>query len=78
MSIGVWQMLIVLAIVVLIFGAGKLPKLGGDIAQGIKAFKRNMNDDEQDQPVAPAHPAPKDPQVIAAEKVAADRERGPV
>jgi sec-independent protein translocase protein TatA len=77
-SIGVWQLLIVLAIVVLIFGVGKLPKAAADVAQGIKAFKRNMKDQDADEPVAPAHPAPKDPELIAADKVAADRDRGPV
>ncbi|WP_051329305.1 twin-arginine translocase TatA/TatE family subunit [Geminicoccus roseus] len=79
MSIGVWQLLIVLAIVVLIFGVGKLPKAASDVAQGIKAFKRNMKDDDEvDQPVAPAHPPAKAPELIAAEKVAAERDRGPV
>jgi sec-independent protein translocase protein TatA len=76
LSIGIWQLLIILAIVVLIFGLGKLPKAAGDLAQGIKAFKRNMKD--EDEPVAPAHPAPKDPALIAADKVAAERDRGSV
>jgi sec-independent protein translocase protein TatA len=76
LSIGIWQLLIILAIVVLIFGVGKLPKAAGDFAQGIKAFKRNMKD--EDEPVAPARPAPRDPELIAAEKVAAERDRGPV
>jgi sec-independent protein translocase protein TatA len=66
-------MLILLVVVVLIFGAGKLPKVAGDLAQGIKAFKKNMKD--QDEPVAPAHPAPRDPALLAADKVAADRDR---
>jgi len=78
LSIGIWQMLVILALVVLFFGLGKLPKAAGDLAQGIKAFKRNMKDDELDEPVAPAHPAPKAPELIAADKVAADRDRGPV
>ena len=82
MSIGVWQLAIVLVIVVLIFGVGKLPKAAGDLAQGIKAFKKNMN--EPDEPVRPAEPrttapsTPRDPELIAAEKVEAERDRGPV
>ncbi|HWL68031.1 MAG TPA: twin-arginine translocase TatA/TatE family subunit [Geminicoccus sp.] len=73
MSLGIWEMLVLLVIVVLIFGAGKLPKVAGDVAQGIKAFKRNMKD--EDEPVAPAQPPAKDPALLTAEKVAADRDR---
>lgn len=43
-SIAHW--LIVLAVVVLLFGAGKLPRLMGDAAKGIKAFKAGLKDDE--------------------------------
>jgi len=43
---GGWEWLVVLAIVVLIFGAGKLPNVMGDIAKGIKNFKKNMSGDE--------------------------------
>ena len=46
MSIGVWQVVIVLVIVVIIFGAGKLPHVMGDVAKGIKNFKKGMADDE--------------------------------
>ena len=79
MSLGIWEMLVLLVVVVLIFGAGKLPKLAGDVTQGIKAFKRNIKDDEPPVPPAeppPAEPAPvRDPALLAAEKVAADRDR---
>lgn len=47
MGIGsVWHWVVVLAVVVLLFGAGKIPRLMGDVAQGIKAFKKGMRDDE--------------------------------
>ena len=46
MGIGVWQVVIVLVIVVIIFGAGKLPHVMGDVAKGIKNFKKGMADDE--------------------------------
>ena len=78
MSLGIWEMLVLLAVVVLIFGAGKLPKVAGDVAQGIKAFKRNMKDEDADEPVAPAQPPAKSPELITAQKVAADRDRPPV
>lgn len=48
MSIGVWQVVIVLVIVLIIFGAGKLPHVMGDVAKGIKNFKAGMADDESD------------------------------
>jgi len=43
---SVWHWVVVLAVVVLLFGAGKIPRLMGDVAQGIKAFKKGMRDDE--------------------------------
>ncbi len=46
MSIGVWQVVIILVIVVIIFGAGKLPHVMGDVAKGIKNFKKGMAEDE--------------------------------
>ena len=46
MSIGVWQVVIILVIVVIIFGAGKLPHVMGDVAKGIKNFKKGMVADE--------------------------------
>ncbi|MCH8917572.1 MAG: twin-arginine translocase TatA/TatE family subunit [Alphaproteobacteria bacterium] len=46
MSIGVWQVVIILVIVVIIFGAGKLPHVMGDVAKGIKNFKKGLMDDE--------------------------------
>ncbi len=46
MGIGGWQQwLIVLVIVVLLFGRGKIPALMGDVAKGIKNFKNGMKDE---------------------------------
>jgi sec-independent protein translocase protein TatA len=42
MSIGVWQVVLILVIVLIIFGAGKLPRVMGDVAKGIKNFKSGM------------------------------------
>ena len=47
-SMSIWHWLVVLVIVLLLFGAGKIPKLMGDMAKGVKAFKeglKDMNDD---------------------------------
>ena len=39
MGISIWQILIVVLIVVVLFGAGRIPRLMGDMAKGIKSFK---------------------------------------
>ena len=44
-SFSVWHLLIVLVVVVVLFGAGRIPTLMGDMAKGIKAFKKGMNDE---------------------------------
>jgi|TARA_B110000003_G_C16292254_1_gene395370 sec-independent protein translocase protein TatA len=42
MSIGIWQIAIVVILVVLLFGRGKISSLMGDVAKGIKSFKKGM------------------------------------
>ena len=44
MSIGFWQIAIVVVLVVLLFGRGKISALMGDVAKGIKSFKKGMSD----------------------------------
>jgi sec-independent protein translocase protein TatA len=63
MSIGIWQVVLILMIVLIIFGAGKLPRVMGDVATGIKSFKSGMKDDEDETPaeaprVVHTHAAP--------------------
>jgi sec-independent protein translocase protein TatA len=53
-SVSIWHWIIVIAVVLLVFGRGKISELMGDVAQGIKAFKKGMQDDE-----TPAADAPK-------------------
>ncbi len=43
---SVTQLLIVLAVILLLFGASRLPKISGDIAKSIKSFKKGLNEDE--------------------------------
>ena len=52
MSIGFWQIAIVVILVVLLFGRGKISSLMGDVAKGIKSFKKGMATDvtEDDAP----------------------------
>ncbi len=47
MGISVWQLLIILAIVLVIFGAKKLRNLGGDLGGAIKNFKQSMREGEE-------------------------------
>jgi len=45
-GISVWQLLIILAIVIMLFGTKRLGSLGGDLGSAIKGFKKSMSDDE--------------------------------
>lgn len=54
MSIGVWQIVLILVIVLIIFGAGKLPHVMGDLAKGIKNFKAGMAEPDKDDDATPA------------------------
>ena len=49
MSIGIWQIAIVVILVVLLFGRGKISSLMGDVAKGIKSFKKGMATDITDE-----------------------------
>lgn len=66
MGISVWQILIIAVIVILLFGRGKISDLMGDVAKGIKSFKKGMaEDDTDDAPKTIDH----DPaQSVSAEK----------
>ena len=57
-SFSIWHWIIVLAIVLLLFGRGKIPELMGDVATGIKSFKKGISEeDESDKPAASNAPA---------------------
>jgi len=47
MGLSIWHLLIVLAVVVVIFGAGRLPQVMGDLGKGIRSFKAGMNVDDK-------------------------------
>ena len=49
MSIGIWQIAIVVILVVLLFGRGKISSLMGDVAKGIKSFKKGMASDTPEE-----------------------------
>lgn len=48
MGLSLWHLIVLLVIVLLVFGAGKLPNVMGDVAKGIKSFKKGMSDEESD------------------------------
>lgn len=51
MGFGVTELIIILAIVLVLFGAKKLRNIGGDLGGAIKNFKTAMNDDTDDKPI---------------------------
>ena len=66
-GISIWQLLIVLAIVVMIFGTKRLKNIGGDLGSAIKGFKKSMADDDaaestSDDNAANSEPPEKDQQ----------------
>tara|TARA_X000000368_G_C22938220_1_gene670873 strand:- start:591 stop:797 length:207 start_codon:yes stop_codon:yes gene_type:complete len=50
MSIGFWQIAIVVILIVLLFGRGKISDLMGDVAKGIKSFKKGMSENPSENP----------------------------
>ncbi len=63
-SMSLFHWIIVLVVVVVLFGAGKIPRLAEDLAKGIKAFRHGMRDEDhpddsrRDLPPADKPPAP--------------------
>lgn len=49
MGISVWQIAIVLVLLVLLFGRGKISELMGDVAKGVKSFKKGLAEDGQEK-----------------------------
>jgi sec-independent protein translocase protein TatA len=66
-SLSIWHWIVVIGVVLLLFGRGKISELMGDVAQGIKAFKKGMSDDETAKADTPA-----DPKIITGEAKPAD------
>ena len=49
MGISIWQIVLVLVIILILYGAGKLPRVMGDVAKGIKSFKAGMKEGENEE-----------------------------
>ncbi len=73
-SFSLMHWMVVLAIILILFGAGKLPHVMGDFAKGIKAFKAGMRD-EDEAPPPPAQVAPPAAAATTAAPTAAERPR---
>ena len=50
MGISIWQLLIILAIVLLLFGTKRLRNMGGDVGSAIKNFKSAVKNEEAEEP----------------------------
>ncbi|MCG6966273.1 MAG: Sec-independent protein translocase subunit TatA [Chromatiaceae bacterium] len=66
-GISIWQLLIVLVIVLLLFGTKRLRNLGGDLGNAIKGFKKAMSDDEKNADSSPERLEKADDKVINGE-----------
>ena len=55
-SLSIWHWIVVIVVVLLLFGRGKISDLMGDVAQGIKSFKKGLQDDEKAAETPPAEP----------------------
>jgi len=52
-SLSIWHWLIVILVVVLLFGRGKISDLMGDVAQGVKSFRKGIKDDDDEDSAQP-------------------------
>lgn len=77
MTFGIWQIVLIVLIVVLVFGAGKIPRVMGDFAKGIKSFKAGMREGETAD-AAPAKPSEQPVQNTKNESKAIDSETAKV
>ena len=66
-SFSIWHWLIVLAVVLLVFGTGRVSNLMGDVAKGVKAFKKGLAEDDE--------PTPDKPKVLSADDAPASNPR---
>ncbi|QDK33694.1 MULTISPECIES: twin-arginine translocase TatA/TatE family subunit [Sphingomonadaceae] len=57
-SFSIWHWMIVLVIVLVLFGRGRVSEIMGDFGKGIKSFKEGMNEDEAKKAATPPAPAP--------------------
>lgn len=49
MAPGIWQILIVVLLILVIFGAGRMPMIAENLAKGIKSFKKGLKDEDESE-----------------------------
>ena len=50
---GIWEIVLILAIILIVFGVGKLPQVGGAIGKGLRAFKKGQSGEEPEEVASP-------------------------
>ena len=48
-SFGIWEILLILVIILIVFGVGKLPQVGNAIGKGLRSFKKAQSGEDEDQ-----------------------------
>lgn len=71
--IGPWEIFLILLVVLVIFGAGRLPTIMGDLAKGVKSFKAGLKDEDVAQKEAIDHKRLTHDATLADEQKSADR-----
>jgi sec-independent protein translocase protein TatA len=66
MSIGPWQIIIIVLIILLLFGAGRLSEIGKGLGEGIKNFKKGISSDDEDDEPQIAKKKKKEPKQLTA------------
>jgi len=74
MGISIWQLLILLAVVILIFGTKKLKNVGGDLGSAIKGFKSAVKDGDKDGDSAAQNKVAQDDDVDSAKTESVKKE----
>ncbi len=73
-GISIWQLLIVLAIIIMIFGTKKLRNLGGDLGGAIKSFKKAVNENDEEAVKTPESNSPSTPRPLPKADVAGEKD----
>ena len=77
-SFSLMHWIVVLAIILILFGAGKLPRVMGDFAKGIKAFKAGMREEDEAEATPPPQVTAPNAAATAAAAETAERPKQPV
>ncbi len=72
MGLSFWQIAIVGAIVILLFGRGKISELMGDVAKGITSFKKGLKDDDEDSAQVSEQAEAEETKTISDKRAAAE------